>query len=411
MKILQLCKKFPYPLKDGESVAIYNMAKGLSAAGAEIHLFCVNTLKHFFDPAELPPAYNPYSSITSVTLDTRVTWTGALLNLFSKKSYHVERFRSEKVSTALRKLLEQGGFDLVQIEGVHLAGYAPIIRQYSSAEVALRTHNLEFQIWERIAARTKPGLKRWYIRYLTKKLKAYEVACLQETDFLVPISSQDFQQFVSLGYEGKHCLCPIGIDPGKYLPAPQKRDAFSVYFLGSLDWLPNLEGIQWFVAAVWPIFWQRHPEATLHLAGRNMPEWMFSLSGKGIRVHGEVPDAIEYMNQYAVMVVPLFSGSGMRAKIIEAMALGRTVVTTPLGLEGIPGQDGVSVCLASTAEEFVVQLERLLRDPQRAVQIGQAGRSLVLDHFRADAIAKSLLDAYRSWLEGRSTPQMPQVHG
>lgn len=411
MKILQLCKKFPYPLKDGESVAIYNMAKGLSAAGAEIHLFCVNTLKHFFDPTKLPSAYNPYTTITTVTLDTSVTRTGALFNLFSRKSYHVERFYSKKVSHALSKLLAHEKFDIVQIEGVHLAGYGALVRQRTTARVALRAHNLEFQIWERIAVRTKPGLKRWYIRYLTKKLKAYEIACLMDTDFLVPISRQDLQQFESLGYEGQHCLCPIGIDPGEYLPSPPKSDNFSVYFLGSLDWLPNLEGIQWFVSEVWPIFLQRHPSASLHLAGRNTPDWMFSLSGKGICVHGEVPDAIEYMNQYAVMVVPLFSGSGMRAKIIEAMALGRTVVTTPLGLEGIPGQDGVSVCLASTAEEFVVQLERLLRDPQRSVQIGQAGRSLVLDHFRADAIAQSLLNAYRSWLEGCLTPKMSQVHG
>lgn len=411
MKILQLCKKFPYPLKDGESIAIYNMAKGLSAAGSEVHLFCVNTLKHFFDPDDLPPSCNPYNSITSVTLDTSVTWTGALLNLFSRKSYHIERFRSEKVAKALITLLEKETFDLVQVEGVHLFGYGAIVRQHTSSRVVLRPHNLEYQIWERIAVRTRPGLKQWYIRYLTEKLKSYEVACLKETDFLAPISGQDLQHFKALGYEGNYCLCPIGIDPEQYLPVPQKCDPFSVYFLGSLDWLPNLEGIRWFVSEVWPLLWERHSEATLHVAGRNMPEWMFALSGKGIHVHGEVPDAIGYMNQYDVMVVPLFSGSGMRAKIIEAMALGRTVVTTPLGLEGIPGQDGVSVCLAVTVEDFVGQLEALLLDSQRVVQIGEAGRSLILEHFRADTIAKTLLDAYRSWLEDCLTPPMTQIHG
>lgn len=411
MKILQLCKKFPFPLKDGESLAIHNLAKGLVAGGAELHLFCINTLKHFFNPADLPDRFNPYASITAVTLDTGVTLKGAALNLFSRKSFHVARFRSADVAAALRDLLARESFDIIQVEGIHMEVYRDILSQFPHSKVVLRAHNLEYQVWERLVAGTKPGLKRAYMAYLTQKLKRYEVNTLQQTHFLVPISGQDLQNFQRLGFRGRHCLCPIGIDPDQYQPLPKSFVPFSVCFLGSMDWLPNLEGIRWFVEEVWPDFYQRFPDATLHIAGRNMPEALFSLSGKGVHVHGEVPDAVAFLNQYPIMIVPLLSGSGMRAKIIEAMALARVVVTTPMGLEGIPAVDGVSVCLAATREAFVAQLEKLRQQPQLAATIGDGGRSLVLRHFQSAVVANTLLAAYHNWSKADITVETLPDHG
>lgn len=406
MKILQVCKKFPYPLKDGESLAIHNMAEGLVAGGVELHLFCINTKKHFFDPSKLPDTANPYASITLVPLDTKVTLLGAFLNLFSGRSYHIQRFWSPRVARALEKLLEQEKFDVIQLEGIHLMPYKKRIEQFSDALLVLRAHNLEHQIWERITANTKTGPKKWYLSYLTKKLKKFEEFAIRQTSFLVPISSLDLGHFNSMGFRGQFCLCPIGIDPNKYLPETQAFRHFAVFSLGSMDWLPNLEGIDWFRKEVWPDFHRKFPDATLHIAGRNMPESWLSDRDSGIEIHGEVPDAVSFMNKYPVMIVPLFSGSGMRAKIIEAMALGRTVVTTTVGLEGIPGEDGRSVCLADSREGFVRQLSDLALDKAKMEAIGKAGRKLVSEYFQSSAIAQKLLESYCLWLAKRREEQL-----
>lgn len=412
MKILQLCKKFPYPLKDGESVAIYNLAKGLKEGGAEMHLFCINTEKHYFDPADLPSQMNPYHSITAIRLDTAVTWYGALLNLFSGKSYHIQRFFSKKVETALCNLLQKTTFDVVQLEGIHLALYEGAIRRYSGALISLRAHNLEYQIWERVTNQCSPGLKKLYLNLLTSRLKHYEVEVLKRQSFLVPISDRDMANFRKLGFKGKSCLCPIGVDPEQYNYSEKDYDTFEVSFLGAMDWLPNREGIRWFMAEVWPAFRRMFPDAQLHVAGRNMPESWRSSPEDGIFMHGEVPDARAFLAAYPLMVVPLFSGSGMRAKIIEAMALARCVLTTPLGLEGIPAINNISVCLAGSISEFVSELSVLAGDLKRVRQIGEGGRKLILEHFQSSAIAEKLILAYQDWLEeGFSEQKTGGRHG
>lgn len=399
MKILQLCKKFPYPLKDGESLAIYNLAKGLVEGGAEVHLFCINTEKHYFEPADFPAERNPYSSINAVKLNTAVTWHGALLNLFSGKSYHIERFLSAKVAASLSDLLRKITFDIVQLEGIHLTLYEEVIRRYSGAKISLRAHNLEYEIWERAAGQCHPGWKKSYLSLLASRLKRYEIQALKRQAFLVPISDRDLANFKSQGFVGKTCLCPIGVDVLHYNFTDQGFERFAVSFLGAMDWLPNREGIQWFLSEVWPGFRLHYPESELHIGGRNMPETWVSKPEEGIFMHGEVPDARAFLAAYPVMVVPLFSGSGMRAKIIEAMALSRCVLTTPLGLEGIPAEKNISVCLADQGPDFISELQSLAGDLTRARGIGQAARKLIQEDFQSSAIAKKLILAYEDWLE------------
>ena len=252
MKILQLCKKFPYPLKDGESIAVTYLSKALNQLGNQVTLLTMNTKKHYFDIAELPANYDQYQSIHFTDVDNEVKPFDAFLNLFSDDSYHISRFISIPFEQKLIEILKSEEFDFVQIETVHLAPYIPVIRRYSEAKISMRSHNVEFEIWQRIADNTDFLPKKWYINHLTKKLKKYEVNQLQNYDMMVAITQRDLDFFKKLGYKNKSVVTPIGLDINDYHPNfDTYNKAPSLSFIGALDWMPNYEGLMWFLENVW----------------------------------------------------------------------------------------------------------------------------------------------------------------
>ncbi len=396
MRILQLCKKFPYPIKDGEVIAITNLAKAYKKLGAEVHLLCINTPKHFFNKENLPESFDFYKTIQSVSVDTSLKPHRAFLNLFSAKSYHIDRFVDEKFSDKIKETLEKVNPEIVQLETLFLAPYVDLIRRHSSAKVVMRAHNVEHEIWSRITQNTPSFLKKKYLAYLTGKLKRFEVEKLNGYDLLVPITKRDLHTFQQLGFSGNHQVIPIGINHQEYQPAPLPADqSLSVSFIGSLDWIPNLEGMDWFVKKVWPAVRTEFPDLTLHLAGRNTPEHLQKLVSQNIIVHGEVPDAREFINQHPVMIVPLLSGSGMRVKILEGMALGRVVITTRIGLEGIEASHQKEVLIADTAEEWFECLAFCQKNKQTLFRIGQAARSLIRKDYDNLEIGQRLLSRFQ----------------
>ena len=158
--------------------------------------------------------------------------------------------------------------------------------------------------------------------------------------------------------------------------------------------MPNLEGLDWFLEQVWGALKARHPKLELHIAGRNTPARLRRLQLPGLVVHGEVPSATDFINQHSIMIVPLLSGSGMRAKILEGMALGKVVVTTRIGLEGIAAKAGKQVLVADTAGEMAATLDRALEERAGLRQMGERARELVLERYDSLAVARCLMDAY-----------------
>ncbi|WBM74201.1 glycosyltransferase family 4 protein [Saprospira grandis] len=396
MKILQLSKKFPYPLKDGESLAITYMAQALHELGAEVDLLSMNTSKHYFDIKELPEDFRHYGKIKLVDIDNRLDPKAALLNLFSNKSYHIERFESAHYAAALKELLQAKDYDVVQLETLYLAPYIPVIRQYSKAKVVMRSHNVEHEIWERIRDNCSFGPKKWYLQLLSKRLADYELKQLNNYDLFLAITARDLQRFRDLGLKTAAQVVPIGLDLSKYpkrpLPAAPKKIRFS--FIGSLDWMPNIEGLRWLLDEVWPQFVAQHPEAEFHVAGRNSPDWLNNLRLKGLKVHGEVPSAQSFIQEYEIMLVPLKSGSGMRVKILEAMGMGRLVLSTSIGLEGIHAQDGQEVLIADDAAAFLQQMKSIYQQPYKLSELAAKGRQFIHQNYDKLRIAQGVLEAY-----------------
>jgi len=395
MRILQLCKKFPYPIKDGEVIAITNLARAFNELGAEVHLLCINTPKHFFDKSQLPESFNFYKTIQSVSVDTDLKPQQAFLNLFSSKSYHIDRFVSADFSKNIKETLEKIQPDIVQLETLFLAPYVDLIRKNSTAKIVMRAHNVEHEIWSRITKNTSSILKRKYLAYLTKKLKKFELDHLNKYDLLVPITKRDLTTFQKLGFTGNHQVIPIGIDHQIYQADPIKiTEPLSISFIGSLDWVPNLEGMDWFIKNAWSKIRTAFPDLTLHLAGRNTPNHLYELTPQKVIVHGEVPDAQEFINQHPIMIVPLLSGSGMRVKILEGMALGRVVITTSIGLEGIEAGHQKEVLIANTAEEWFQCLKYCQENPTQLSQIGTAAQKLIRSSYDNLEIGQRLLQRF-----------------
>lgn len=397
MKILQLSKKFPFPLKDGESIAITNLARAFDQLGNEVTLLAMNTSKHWFDPAQIPETFNHYNAIHTVDIDNRLKPGAALRNLFSDRSYHIERFDNQIFEQKLIELLRQEQFDVIQLETLYLAPYLPVIRKYSEALIALRAHNVEHEIWERVAVNSQP-IKRWYLNAITPRLKKYETERLNQYDLLIGITERDVEYFRRLGLTKPAAVTPIGIDSRDYTPDYRCfRKPLSLAFIGSLDWMPNVEGLKWFLDEVWkPLLSPAFPGLTFHIAGRNTPGWLKRLRLPGVKVHGEVPDAAAFINQHPVMVAPLLSGGGMRAKILEAMALGRVVLSTPMGLEGIHARHREEALFAETPEDFVNAVRWCLEQAPVLRDLGEHARAFCLEHFDNIEVARRLLGAYRN---------------
>lgn len=395
MKILQLCKKFPYPIKDGEAIAINGLSKSLHLLGGDVTLLAMNTSRHYFSDSKEEAPLSHYKQVFAVDVDNRIKPWEAFQNLFSRDSYHITRFVSESFAGQLKQLLQNQKFDVVQLETLYLAPYIPLIRRYSDAVIALRAHNVEHEIWHRITENTRFAPKKWYLRHLTEKLRKFELSMLHQYDLLVAITERDLKTFRDLGYEGPAVVTPIGIDPVNYEPDYKSyQQELSIGFIGSLDWMPNIEGLNWFLTEVWPGAHRHFPNLRLHIAGRSTPDWLHQADLPNVVVHGEVPDARAFINQHSVIVVPLLSGSGMRAKILEAMALGKVVLTTSLGLEGIQAHHNSEVLIADTPDAFVHNIAHCYQSNGTLEYMGRKAQQYVVENYDSMAVAKKLIQAY-----------------
>lgn len=403
MKILQLCKKFPFPLKDGESLAVNNLSRALRAEGCEISLLAMNTSKHYYPQRGLPAALDHYHEVITVDVDNRIKVWDAFKNLFSTDSYHISRFISPVFTDRLIRLLRSNDYDVIQLETLYLAPYIPVIRRYSKAVIAMRAHNVEHEIWERICENTRFWPRKRYLRHLTRKLKIYEQQQLADYDLLVAITERDLRRFEKMGYRKAGVVVPIGIDTVDYRPNfGSYHQPLSISFIGSLDWMPNQEGLLWFLDEVWPRLLGVFPKLELHIAGRNTPDWIMTMKRRNVFVHGEVADAAAFINQHSLMLVPLRSGSGMRAKILEGMALGKTILTTSMGLEGIHARHRTEVLVADTPQEFVQSLQFCYQSNGELVKVGRRALHFVHRHYASRDIARRLIQAYVTQIEGIS---------
>lgn len=394
MKILQVCNKVPFPPKDGGCIAIYNMALGLSQAGHEVDILAIETHKHpnTLTSSELANRL----SMRSIFVDTTISVPKALRNLLlSKIPYNAERFIDSRFRAELISMLQAKKYDIVQIEGLYMMAYLEDIRANSQAKISLRSHNIENEIWYRLVENEQSFFKRHYFKILAKRVEKYERKAINKYDYLIPITYRDAVEYQKYGNKKNYRVIQTGIQENHIADGLKIRKNRKLYFLGSLEWLPNQEGVHWFVKNVWPMLSYQSSDIEFHVAGRNAPEWFPKTIDKpGIFFHGEVESATDFANEYDIMIVPLLSGGGMRVKIVEAMALGKIVVTTPIGAEGLDIIPNYHAIVAESPEDFATGVQIVLENTDFFIKLGENSIRFIRNNYTNKALAEDLVKFY-----------------
>lgn len=399
MKVLQLCLRLPWPPNDGGTIAMFNMSNALVSNGVQVRVTAFNTLKHFVEPDRIPAWYSDTFKPLLVFLDASLRPVAAFLNLFSSESYNISRFDVPEMHQCIADLLQNETFDIIQLESLFMAPYVETIRKHTGAKVILRAHNVEFIIWERLAASESGFLKRNYLHLLASRLRRYESEMVNHVDGIIVLTDDDRNLFVQNGCHVPVTVSPVSIDTADYRQPDTEADNRYVFHLGSMDWMPNIEGVDWFLQKVLPLVTAANADFRLFLAGKGMPESYFRQKGRNIEVTGKVDDAKEFMAGKQIMIVPLLSGGGMRVKIIEGLAMGKTIISTTVGAEGIKCTNGENILIADTPQEFANSLLRCLTDEGFCKRIGSNAQKLAASEYDNKVAGSQVLDFYRSILD------------
>ncbi len=393
MKILQICHKPPLPALDGGCKAMHALTEGFLANAISVKILTIATQKHPYQPELFPIAYIEQTNIEYAFIDTAIKKKNALANLFSGKSYNISRFYNKNFEELITATLQKEKFDIILLESLYTTPYIAAIRKSSNAKLIYRSHNIEFEIWQRTSNQENNAIKKKYLHFLAKRLKKYEQSILNLVDGIAAITKKDKEQLIALGCKKPITTIPFGINLHDYelKKIPQEKKLFHI---GSMDWMPNQEAIKWFLNEVWSAIIAKELTATFHLAGKNMPDEIIKLTATmhGVINEGEVKNANDFINNNNIMIVPLFSGSGMRIKIIEAMAMGKLVIGTSVAFEGIAVQHNKNGIIANTANEFKEAILMCLQHPEVVTSIGQKARKTIEEQYNNTVIVKQLIN-------------------
>jgi len=403
MKVLQVCYKMPFPLHDGGAYSVYHTALGLIYQGIDLKVLGVNTPRSWVDSDRMPIGFRKKTRFEFARVDTRINLFRAFINLFSDKSYLVWRFYSEEYNLRLEEILKNEVFDIIQLEHIYMCVYLDTIRKYSKAMVILRPQNVENSLWMRILKNKRNPFVKMYLLIAINRLAKFEKKMAGKVDGIIAISDDDARTFTTYAPQKPVINVPTGFDftgMNSYDPASQYLEFPVFYHLGSMDWMPNLQGIEWFINDVLPFVKNRFPDFKFRLAGKRMPEWIGKLGNEALQVDGEVDDSVKYQEDKAIMIVPLISGGGIRIKIIEGMALGKTIISTSVGAEGIPYTHRKNILIANNREEFAEAIGICMDSKEFCIEIGRNARQLAAENFDCSRTAKKMVDFYIEVIKG-----------
>ena len=400
MKVLQICHKPPLPSTDGGCIAINNLSKGLIFELGSIKVLTINTLKHPFDLKHYDKQYIKNSNIESTFVDTKLNIVDAFSNLVTYDSYNVSRFFSPDFNALIIKTLKSESFDIVLLESLFTTPYIETVRTYSTSKIILRSHNLEYIIWQRLSRESINPAKKIYLKLLSRQLKNYELEILRKIDGIATISMQDKNKYLELKCPVKIETIPFGIETKNYDKKTKNRidDKLKFFHLGAMDWKPNLEAVGWLLDEIWPKIQKKIPNAELHLAGKNMPDWLFKKKSINVFNHKEVKDSSKFISDHDVMLVPVLSAGGIRVKIIEGMAHGKAIISTKIGAEGIEYTNGENILIADNPKGFYNEALKIISGKTDYKKIGGNAREHILKTYDQSKISKDLIGFFESIL-------------
>jgi polysaccharide biosynthesis protein PslH len=318
-----------------------------------------------------------------------------LRSLASRLPYDCYTTHSRAMQEAIDRLFAERSFDVVQLESTLLRPF----RLPAGTAVVLDEHNIDYEVYARMHGNERHALRRWYYRSQERRFRRYEQHSWQEVSACVMTSDREAEIVRSYAPDTLVATVPNGVDVDYFQPAESEVEPHSLVFNGVLDYRPNIDGVEFLVDEVLPLLRERWPDVSLTIVGRGSPAAIEALRRQGVDATGEVPDVRPYLRRGAVVVVPIRMGSGTRLKVVEGLALGRPLVSTTVGHEGVDVRDEEHLLIGDDAEAFAAQVGRLFEDPALGVRLGSAGRELMEREYSWDSAGRRL-DEVHQWALG-----------
>jgi polysaccharide biosynthesis protein PslH len=326
-----------------------------------------------------------------------------LQSLASPRSFERRMAAAPVMQRALDRVLRARRFDLVNLEFSFLGECD--LRQAPPNQrlprLIVNSHNIDYELARQYARAGKSLAHRLYAGVNWRKLRREELRAYRDADGVYLCSAEDERRLLDVVPGVRTAVIPNGADVDYYQPrtVDPPADGHTVVFFGLLAYAPNVDGLTHFVEKIWPRVVEAHPGARLKIMGAKPPRSLQLLAGPRVELTGFVPDLRPHLAAAAAVVVPLRLGGGTRLKIVEAMAMGKAIVSTTLGAEGIEAISGRDLLIEDQPEAFADAVNRLLGDPELAARIGQSARSLAVRRYSWSDAALALEGFYRGILE------------
>ena len=384
MNILYITNKPIYPIVDGGCFAMDSFLRSLLCF-ASVKNISVTTHKHPFDlnqfPKEIATKINP----TGYSLNTKTNLLSFLKAVITNSSYNASRFYNQAFLTVIKQEIQHNSYDYLILESSYLLVYIDELKNTFKGKIILRAPNVEYKIWEDYTRFSSSILKRNMYRYLTSKLKTFEINAIAKVDQVFAITENDKMQFQTDGIQVPITVIPFGIEQSSAVIPEIKAN--KIFFLGAYNWKPNLDAALFLIHEILPELIVRNPSIELHLAGTYTPKIFNSYASKHIIIHGKVASSSDFLLNHGILVAPIFSGSGVRVKIVEALSLGLPVIASTIAMQGI---DSESVLIADTKNEFIQKICQLIDNIDSQKKLQQKAIDTIQQKFTMEPIALSL---------------------
>ena len=399
MKILFLAHLFPLPLDSGGKIKTYHTLKAL-AGRHEVRV--VAYLRDENERSHLPDLLHLCPQVEPVPLSRgKATQIADLASsLLTRRSFIVSRdFRADMLQ-AVQREIDRFRPDIVHIDHLQMAQFVDFSGPYATV---LDHHNVESAIIQRIAKTSASPPTRVYANIEWPKLRAYELDVCRKCDLVLTVSDEDKNTIQTLDPAIRNvCTVPIGVDVHGQMPVERNPDSQNILSLGAMHWPPNIDSMRYFCRDIYPLVKRKFPACRLTIAGQRPPRAIRSLaSDRSITVTGYVNDTVSLARDCGVFVVPLRSGSGVRVKILNAMAMSLPIVSTSIGAEGLAVTPGEHMLIADTPATFANAVTRVLSNRDLAQRLGRAGRELAVERYSWDIVGQTLLKVYDQCIRWR----------
>lgn len=380
MKVLLLTPQLPYPPHQGTSLRNFHIIRGLAAA-CEVSLLSFLEAEQTAVPHKITPLASLCHTIVTVPVPQRTTGKRLQQLLGTRRPDMAHRLFSQAFNIKLLQMLQAETFDIVQIEGIEMARYLPVIRHASPrSKIVFDDHNAETELQRRNFLTDLRQPRRWvaaaYSAEQVRRLHRFERWVCQQADWVTAVSQPDKVHLTSLT-QGKTpiTVIPNCIDVQQFRLAGTETIPSDILFTGKMDYRPNVDAVLWFVDKVWHQIRQERPSTTFTIVGQKPHSRLERLhSEPGITLTGWVERVEPYLAGTQLIVLPFRVGSGTRLKLIEAMAAGKAVVSTAVGAEGFPVQHNRELLLVGDEVEMGTAVLQLLNNHTERQRLGQAAQ-------------------------------------